>query len=368
MPYERNPSSLPAVPDSSAPTSFCSGWRSESAPVVNLDCLTYAGNPANLASVSDNPRYTLRARRHQRPRSGAPSLRRASARGHRSLCRRKPRGPLHPRARKNLSAPTSTAPFRCSTKPRRTGKLCRRATSSAFAFCTCPPTRCTDRWAKTIPPFSETTAYAPNSPYAASKAASDHLVRAYFHTYGLPTLTTNCSNNYGPFQFPEKLIPLMILNALNGKPLPVYGDGQNVRDWLFVGDHCAAIRRVLRDGRPGETYNIGGRSEQPQSRSGANHLRRARRASSRLAVQAARGSHPLRDRPPRPRSPLCHRLVAESSANSDWQPQETFEDGHPHDGRVVSRSTSPGCRTSPAEAIATGSTLNTRQARGRRRV
>jgi dTDP-glucose 4,6-dehydratase len=111
------------------------------------------------------------------------------------------------------------------------------------------------------PAFTEDTPYAPNSPYAASKAASDHLVRAYFHTYGLPVLTTNCSNNYGPFQFPEKLIPLMILNGLEGKPLPVYGDGRNVRDWLFVEDHCSAIRAVLEGGRPGETYNIGGSSE-----------------------------------------------------------------------------------------------------------
>jgi dTDP-glucose 4,6-dehydratase len=111
------------------------------------------------------------------------------------------------------------------------------------------------------PAFSETTAYAPNSPYAASKAASDHLARAYHHTFGLPVLTTNCSNNYGPFQFPEKLIPLMILNALEGRPLPVYGDGKNVRDWLFVEDHCAAIRAVLQKGRVGETYNIGGNRE-----------------------------------------------------------------------------------------------------------
>ncbi len=109
--------------------------------------------------------------------------------------------------------------------------------------------------------FTEDTAYAPNSPYSASKAASDHFVRAYHHTYDLPTLITNCSNNYGPYQFPEKLIPLMILNAVEGKPLPVYGDGQNVRDWLFVDDHCAAIRRVLSDGVPGEVYNIGGDCE-----------------------------------------------------------------------------------------------------------
>ena len=109
--------------------------------------------------------------------------------------------------------------------------------------------------------FSETTPYAPNSPYSASKAASDHLVRAFHHTYGLPTLTTNCSNNYGPYQFPEKLVPLTIQKALAGEPLPVYGDGRNVRDWLYVGDHCAAIRRVLEAGRVGETYNIGGNSE-----------------------------------------------------------------------------------------------------------
>ncbi len=112
-------------------------------------------------------------------------------------------------------------------------------------------------------PFTEQSPFAPNSPYSASKAASDHLVRAYHHTYGLPTLTTNCSNNYGPFQFPEKLIPLMILNAVNGKALPVYGDGMNVRDWLYVSDHCSAIRAVLEKGRIGETYNVGGWNEMP---------------------------------------------------------------------------------------------------------
>ena len=113
------------------------------------------------------------------------------------------------------------------------------------------------------PAFCETTAYDPHSPYSASKAASDHFARAYFHTYGLPVLVTNCSNNYGPYQFPEKLIPLMILNALEGKPLPVYGDGRNVRDWLFVEDHCQAISRVLEAGKPGETYTVGGHSECP---------------------------------------------------------------------------------------------------------
>ena len=113
------------------------------------------------------------------------------------------------------------------------------------------------------PAFTEETPFAPNSPYSASKASSDHLVRAYHHTYGLPVLTTNCSNNYGPYQFPEKLIPLMILNATRGKPLPIYGDGMNVRDWLYVSDHCSAIRVVLEKGRVGETYNIGGWNEMP---------------------------------------------------------------------------------------------------------
>lgn len=115
----------------------------------------------------------------------------------------------------------------------------------------------------TDPAFSETNPYEPNSPYSASKAASDHLVRAWFHTYGLPVVTTNCSNNYGPYHFPEKLIPLVILNALNGKSLPIYGDGQQVRDWLYVGDHCSAIREVLAKGALGETYNIGGWNEKP---------------------------------------------------------------------------------------------------------
>jgi dTDP-glucose 4,6-dehydratase len=115
----------------------------------------------------------------------------------------------------------------------------------------------------TDPPFTELTPYSPNSPYSASKASSDHLVRAYFHTYGLPTLITNCSNNYGPYQFPEKLIPLIILNAIAGKSLPIYGDGQNVRDWLYVGDHCTAIELVLTQGTIGETYNVGGAAEQP---------------------------------------------------------------------------------------------------------
>ena len=156
------------------------------------------------------------------------------------------------------------------------------------------------------PAFSETKAYAPNSPYAASKAASDHLVRAYHHTYGLPVVTTNCSNNYGPFQFPEKLIPLMILNALEGKPLPVYGDGGNVRDWLFVGDHCSAIRAVLERGRVGETYNIGGNSE----RKNLDVVTTICDLVDEMRPDAVLGSSQKADhfceRPPRSRSPVRH--------------------------------------------------------------
>ncbi|MCS7046993.1 MAG: dTDP-glucose 4,6-dehydratase [Gemmataceae bacterium] len=174
-------------------------------------------------------------------------------------------------------------------------------------------------------PFSETTPYAPNSPYAASKAASDHLVRAYHHTYGLPTLTTNCSNNYGPFQFPEKLIPLMILNALDGKPLPVYGDGLNVRDWLYVGDHCAGVRAVLERGRPGEVYNIGGRSEMRN----LEVVRAICRLLDELEPKA-KGSYAeqitfVRDRPGHDRRYAINPGKIERELR--WQPRETFASG-----------------------------------------
>jgi len=179
---------------------------------------------------------------------------------------------------------------------------------------------------ETDAPFCETTGYAPNSPYAASKAASDHLVRAYFHTYGLPVLTTNCSNNYGPFQFPEKLIPLVILNALKGETLPIYGDGKNVRDWLFVGDHCAAILRVLHDGRPGETYNIGGRSEQRN----IDVVRTICAILDELCPDSQFKPHEnlirfVTDRPGHDRRYAIDPRKIEHELQ--WQPQETFESG-----------------------------------------
>lgn len=179
------------------------------------------------------------------------------------------------------------------------------------------------------PPFSETTAYAPNSPYSASKAASDHLVRAWHHSYGLPVLTTNCSNNYGPYQFPEKLIPLIIANALAGKPLPIYGDGMNVRDWLYVGDHCAAIRTVLARGRAGEVYNIGGDNEMPNLDI-VRAICRILDQRSPETARAAGGQHEnlirfVKDRPGHDRRYAIDARKIEVELG--WRPSETFDTG-----------------------------------------
>jgi dTDP-glucose 4,6-dehydratase len=189
------------------------------------------------------------------------------------------------------------------------------------------------------PPFDECTAYAPNSPYAASKAASDHLVRAYHHTYGLPVTTSNCSNNYGPYQFPEKLIPLMLVNALDGKPLPVYGDGLNVRDWLYVEDHCRAVERVLAAGRLGETYAFGGRNEWKNIdivRLLCELVDEAFAAEPELAVRFPRC--PASERRPctdlityvtdRPGHDRRYAIdAAKAERELDWRPLETFESG-----------------------------------------
>ncbi len=179
--------------------------------------------------------------------------------------------------------------------------------------------------------FTEATAYAPNSPYSASKAASDHLVRAWHHTYGLPTLTTNCSNNYGPYQFPEKLIPLMILNALEGKPLPIYGDGGNIRDWLYVEDHCRAIWRALEAGRPGEVYNVGGDSERTnlQVVDTLCALLDALRPDSAYRPHAALKQF-VTDRPGHDRRYAID--AAKIRRELGWEPQESFESGM---GRTV---------------------------------
>lgn len=229
-------------------------------PVVNLDRLTYAGNPRNLDAIQHDTRHLLV---HGDICDG--ELVGSLLREHR------PRAIVHFAAESHVDRSIVAPDAFIRTNVEGTFTLLERAKSywlglddaekRAFRFLHVSTDEVYGSLGPNDPAFSETTPYAPNSPYAASKASSDHLVRAYHHTFGLPVLTTNCSNNYGPFQFPEKLIPLMIMNALGGKPLPVYGDGANVRDWLFVEDHCSAIRTVLERGRVGETYNIGGNSE-----------------------------------------------------------------------------------------------------------
>lgn len=228
--------------------------------VVNLDLQTYAGNPENLQSIAESPDHLL-----VRGDICDAELVRSLLNEHR------PSAIVHFAAESHVDRSIVAPDAFIRTNVQGTFTLLQEAKlywnglSSAekgsFRFLHVSTDEVYGTLGPNDPAFSETTPYAPNSPYAASKASSDHLVRAYFHTYGLPVITTNCSNNYGPFQFPEKLIPLVILNALEGKPLPVYGDGGNVRDWLFVRDHCAAIRTALEKGHPGETYNIGGNSE-----------------------------------------------------------------------------------------------------------
>ena len=242
-------------------SNFILDWiAAEQTPVVNLDKMTYAGNLNNLAALHDDARHIF-----VRGDIGDSALVGRLLREH------KPRAIVHFAAEshvdRSIHGPADfietniNGTFRLLEEARAYWGQLPEAERAAFRFLHVSTDEVYGSLGPDDAPFTETTAYAPNSPYSASKAASDHLVRAYHHTYGMPTLTTNCSNNYGAFQFPEKLIPLMILNALNGKPLPVYGDGQNVRDWLHVGDHCTAIREVLKRGRLGETYNIGGWNE-----------------------------------------------------------------------------------------------------------
>nr|WP_217345510.1 dTDP-glucose 4,6-dehydratase [Noviherbaspirillum sp. L7-7A]MBV0879795.1 dTDP-glucose 4,6-dehydratase [Noviherbaspirillum sp. L7-7A] len=228
--------------------------------VVTLDKLTYAGNLNNLASVRDDSRH-LFVHGDIGDADLVSSL----------LAQHKPRAIAHFAAESHVDRSIHGPAAFIATNVNGTFNLLESTRAywaalpenerAAFRFLHVSTDEVYGSLSPEDPPFTETTAYQPNSPYSASKAASDHLVRAYHHTYGLPTLTTNCSNNYGPYHFPEKLIPLVIANARAGKPLPIYGDGQQIRDWLYVGDHCAAIRRALADGRPGETYNIGGWNE-----------------------------------------------------------------------------------------------------------
>jgi len=229
-------------------------------PVVNLDRLTYAGNLHNLAAIKDDSRHVF-VRGDIADRALVAAL----------LQRYQPRAIVHFAAEshvdRSIHGPAEfiqtnlVGTFALLEEARAYWSGLPHAPREAFRFLHVSTDEVYGSLAAEDPAFSESTPYAPNSPYAASKAGSDHLVRAYHHTYGLPTVTTNCSNNYGPFQFPEKLIPLIILNAFRDKALPIYGDGRNVRDWLYVGDHCEGIRVALARGLSGETYNIGGRAE-----------------------------------------------------------------------------------------------------------
>jgi dTDP-glucose 4,6-dehydratase len=229
--------------------------------VVNLDALTYAGNVDNLQSLEGNPDHIfVHGSILDGPLfSSLLATHQPDAVVHFAAESHVDRSILGPAAFVETNVNGTFTLLDASLKHWRS--LPEEA-KQAFRFLHVSTDEVYGSLAPTEPAFHEETPYRPNSPYSASKAGSDHLVRAYFHTYGLPVLTTNCSNNYGPYQFPEKLIPLMIHNAISGKPLPVYGDGQNVRDWLYVTDHCDAILTVLEKGRLGETYNVGGLNEQ----------------------------------------------------------------------------------------------------------
>jgi len=291
-------------------------------PVVNLDLLTYAGNLGNLAGLKDDPRHAF-VRGDIGDRALVDSL----------LARHRPRAIVNFAAESHVDrsihgpaafiATNVVGTFTLLDAAKAHWSALPAAERAAFRFLHVSTDEVYGSLGPDDPAFAETTPYAPNSPYSATKAASDHLVRAYHHTYGLPTLTSNCSNNYGPLQFPEKLIPLMIVNALAGKPLPVYGDGQNVRDWLYVGDHCSALRTVLHGGRPGETYNIGGNAEM-KNLDVVHTL-------CRIVAELVPGCDPARqvtcvqDRPGHDRRYAID--AAKIRRELAWTPRETFESG-----------------------------------------
>jgi dTDP-glucose 4,6-dehydratase len=293
--------------------------------VVNLDKLTYAGNLNNLASIRDDLRH-LFVHGDICDAELVSSL----------LAQHKPRAIVHFAAESHVDrsihgpaafiATNVNGTFNLLESTRAYWAALPESERAAFRFLHVSTDEVYGSLSPKDPPFTETTAYQPNSPYSASKAASDHLVRAYHHTYGLPTLTTNCSNNYGPYHFPEKLIPLVIANARAGKPLPIYGDGQQIRDWLYVGDHCAAIRRVLDDGRPGETYNIGGWNE----KANLDVVQVLCNILDELAPRQQGGSYAeqityVADRPGHDRRYAIDARKIERELG--WKPAETFETG-----------------------------------------
>jgi dTDP-glucose 4,6-dehydratase len=293
--------------------------------IVNLDKLTYAGNPENLLSLDHDARYHF-VRGDLCDRSLVDRL----------LSEYRPRAVINFAAEshvdRSIDGPEDfiqtniVGTFRLIESVRAYWSALPEPERSVFRFLHVSTDEVYGTLSKTDRPFAESNAYAPNSPYSASKAASDHLVRAWHHTFGLPVLTTNCSNNYGPYQFPEKLIPLMIVNALAGKSLPVYGDGQQIRDWLYVNDHCSAIRRVLHSGRPGEVYNIGGWNEKPNIeivRTVCELLdeMRPRKDGQTYAKQIAF----VQDRPGHDRRYAVDARKIDGELG--WKPAETFESG-----------------------------------------
>ena len=244
-------------------SNFILDWLATRAePVVNVDVLTYAANPSTLASLKDDSRYAFER---------ADICDRASMDA--VIAKHEPRAIVHFAAESHVDRSIHGPMDFVRTNVMGTATLLEatrahwnvlpEADAKAFRFVHVSTDEVFGTLGANDPKFDELSQYQPNSPYSASKAGSDHIARAYFHTYGMPVMVTNCSNNYGPRQFPEKLIPLMIVNALAGKSLPIYGDGKQIRDWLYVGDHCSAISRVLEAGRPGELYLIGGDAEKP---------------------------------------------------------------------------------------------------------
>ena len=309
-------------------SNFVIDWLEKmGSPVVNLDSLTYAGNPENLASVYANPeqaaRYTFVHGDLNDSELLAQIFRdyRPCAVVHFAAESHVDRSILGPDAflRANIDGT-----FRLLQQARAFYQSLEGSERKAFRFLHVSTDEVYGTLSPTDPPFAETTAYAPNSPYAASKAASDMLVRAWHHTYKLPTIITNCSNNYGPLQFPEKLIPLTISNALAGKPLPVYGDGQQVRDWLYVRDHCSAIRVVLANGRLGETYNIGGNNQ----RANLDVVNTLCALLDELSPGKAPYADQIRFVEDRPGHDRRYAIDARKiQAELHWYPAETFETG-----------------------------------------
>jgi len=306
-------------------SNFVLDWLAQSnEAVVNLDALTYAGNLRNLASLQGDARHVF-VKGDITDRALLDSL----------LATHRPRAVVHFAAESHVDRSIHGPGAFMKTNVDGTFTLLEavrghwsplaESDKAAFRFHHVSTDEVYGSLSAEAPAFTETHPYEPNSPYSASKAASDHLVRAWHHTYGLPVLTTNCSNNYGPYHFPEKLIPLMIVNALAGKPLPVYGDGQQVRDWLYVGDHCSAIRAVLAGGRLGETYNVGGWNEKPN----IDIVKAVCALLDELRPDPA-GSHArlityVNDRPGHDRRYAIDARKIERELG--WRPAETFDSG-----------------------------------------